>query len=118
MASGSASEASHFRRSYGLAVDRLELGVGHAGALAEREIRDFVEREDGRRDGVRDLDTEEVGVLDIFEHERRTLIILFGANFDVVELDAFDVADIEAVRGHAVQGGWCRGRTTARRRGA
>jgi hypothetical protein len=74
----------------------------HASAHAEREIRDVSERECGHGVGVGHLKVEKVGVLDVVEDEGWALIGFFGADFEVVELNAFCVAEVETVEWHAV----------------
>ena len=59
--------------------------------------------EGGNFSHTRHFDPEEIRVLDIVQYEGRSQIVLRGLDLDVVELDAFHVPDIEAVRGHVAE---------------
>jgi len=78
-------------------VDVLQLGIGDAGTHMGRKAGYVVKDEFGNPGDLGDLDPEEVDVLDVVQDKGGAQVFPGGADLDVVELNAIDVADIEAV---------------------
>lgn len=64
------------------------------------EIRDVVQGEDRRVRNPRGADAEEIGIPNIVQDERRTMVGFRGADLDVIELNAPGVANVETVGRH------------------